>query len=282
MNLLATNSQVFQLAQEEKKENKFMEVARTAQICMESDIGLKREQNQDTYLIVDHSTKGVDVQYYGTMYAVADGMGGYLGGEIASKMACQGLIEYYAENNLTAQKNSYFYRDRLRHLKTIIFNTHKKMCKYSEKNSEYANMGTTLSVLVLIKNRALIAHVGDSRIYRLRRNTLEQMTQDHTMAQIFMELGHLSSEKRSKHPSSRFLTQAVGQEIEVINSRIEKIKKGDIFLLCSDGLNDMLTDIEIKYILLNTSKLKDKCGQLVKKALKMGGKDNVTVIVVQI
>lgn len=259
-----------------------MEAIRNEQVCVESDIGLKREQNDDAYLIVDRETRDVDVQHYGTMYAVSDGMGGYLGGDIASKMACQGLFEYYSENNLTAQKSSSFYRDKLRHLKTIIFNTHKKIREYGIQNSKYANMGTTLSVLVLIKNRALIAHVGDSRIYRLRRNTLEQMTQDHTMAQIFGELGHLSSEKYSKHPSHHVLTQAVGQEIEVINSRIEKIKKGDIFLLCSDGLSDMLADIEIKYILFNKSKLKDKCGQLVKTALKMGGKDNVTVIVVQI
>ncbi|MGB6011397.1 MAG: protein phosphatase 2C domain-containing protein [Desulfobacterales bacterium] len=259
-----------------------MEVTGNAQVCIESDIGLNREQNEDTYLIVDHNTKDVDIQYHGTMYAVADGMGGYAGGEIASKMACQGLLEYYAENELAAQDPSDFYKIRLRYLKTIIFNTHEKICEYGEQNSEYENMGTTLSVLVLIKNKALIVHVGDSRIYRLRQNSLEQMTQDHTMAQIFMELGHLSSETGSKHPSRHVLTQAVGQEIEVINSRIEKIKKDDIFLLCTDGLNDKLTDIEIKDILLSRSKLKDKCSRLVKKALKMGGKDNVTVIVVQV
>jgi protein phosphatase len=259
-----------------------MEATRNARVCVESDIGLKREQNEDTYLIVDHKIKDVDVQYYGTMYAVADGMGGHTGGEIASKMACQGLVEYYSENELAAQDTSDFFRARLRHLKTIISNTHEKICEYSEQNSEYANMGTTLSVLVLIKDRALIAHVGDSRIYRLRRDSLVQMTQDHTMAQIFMELGHLSPETSSTHPSRHVLTQAVGQEIEVINSRIKKIKKGDIFLLCSDGLNDKLTDIEIKNILLSGSKLKDKCSRLVKKALKMGGKDNVTVLVVQV
>jgi serine/threonine protein phosphatase PrpC len=259
-----------------------MEVSRNAQVCIESDIGLKREQNEDSYLIVDHNSKDVDIQNHGTMYAVADGMGGHTGGEIASKMACQGLLEYYAQNDLGVQDTSDFYRARLRHLKTIIFNTHEKICEYSEQNSEYTNMGTTLSVLVLIKNRALIAHVGDSRIYRLRRDSLEQMTQDHTMAQIFMELGHLSSETGSKHPSRHVLTQAVGQEVEVINSRIEKIKKGDVFLLCSDGLNDKLTDIEIKDILLSGSKFKDKCSRLLKKALKMGAKDNVTVIVVKV
>jgi serine/threonine protein phosphatase PrpC len=113
-----------------------MEVTRNAQVCMESDIGLKREQNEDTYLIVDLNTKDVDIQYYGTMYAVADGMGGHAGGEIASKMACQGLLEYYAENELTVQDTSDFYRARLRHLKTIIFNIHEKICKYSEQNTE--------------------------------------------------------------------------------------------------------------------------------------------------
>ncbi len=96
-----------------------MEATRNAQVCVESDIGLKREQNEDTYLIVDHKTKDVDVQCYGTMYAVADGMGGHTGGEIASKMACQGLVEYYSENKLAAQDVSDFYRVRLRHLETI-------------------------------------------------------------------------------------------------------------------------------------------------------------------
>ncbi|MGB6010498.1 MAG: protein phosphatase 2C domain-containing protein [Desulfobacterales bacterium] len=259
-----------------------MEVTGNVKVCMESAIGLKRAQNQDTFLVVDHCTKDANVQYHGAMYAVADGMGGHAGGEVASRMACQGLLEYYAENELAAQDTPDFYRDRLRHLKTIIFKTHEKICEYGEQNSEYANMGTTLSVLVLIKNRALIAHVGDSRIYRFRRYSLEQMTQDHTMAQIFMELGHLSSETGSKHASRHVLTQAVGQEIEVINSRIEKIKKGDIFLLCSDGLNDKLTDTEIKDVLLSGAELKDKCSRLVKKALKMGGKDDVTVLVVQV
>lgn len=259
-----------------------MEGAGNVKVCVESDLGLKREQNEDTYLIVDHNTQDVDIQYYGTMYAVADGMGGHAGGDIASKMACQGLLEYYAKDELTAQDTSDFYRSRLQCLKTIIFNIHDNIREFGKQNSEYTNMGTTLSVLVLIKNRALIVHVGDSRIYRLRRDSLEQMTQDHTMAQVLMELGHLTSETGSKHPSRHILTQAVGREIEVINTRIEKINKDDIFLLCSDGLNDKLTDVEIKGILLSGSKFKDKCSRLVKKALKMDAKDNVTVLVVQV
>jgi serine/threonine protein phosphatase PrpC len=265
-----------------KREFDIMDVAHKAKVCKHSDIGTKREKNEDTFLIVDRNTKDVDTQYCGAMYAIADGMGGHSGGEMASKMACQGLLEYYAQKGPAAKDLPDFFEVRLQLLKTIIFNAHDKIREYGEQNSEYKNMGTTLSVLVLIKNRALIAHVGDSRIYRLRRDSIKQMTQDHTMAQILMELGYLSSETSIKHPSRHILTQALGREIEVINSSIETIKKGDIYLLCSDGLNDKLTDAEIKDVLLKSSKLKDKCSRLVKKALKMGAKDNVTVLVIQV
>jgi serine/threonine protein phosphatase PrpC len=143
-------------------------------------------------------------------------------------------------------------------------------------------MGTTLSVMVLLKNKNLIAHVGDSRIYRLCNNVLEQLTEDHTFAQLFMQMGHLTAEEADKHPIRHIMTQALGKGIEDIFLKIEKIRRGDIYLLCTDGLNDMLPDVKIKNILSKRNPPNKKCDRLVARALEMGGKDNVTVIVIEV
>lgn len=259
-----------------------MDVDNIVQTCAASDIGLKRKENEDTYLIVADSTNKFDVQYHGRMYAIADGMGGHAGGKIASEMACKGLIDYYKVNKFADEKTKGFYKVRLFQLETTLHRIHDSIRRYGKENNTYAGLGTTLSVLVLIGNRTLIAHVGDSRIYRLRRDSLEQMTEDHTMAQVLIGLKYLSPQATRTHPSQHILTQAVGHDMEHIDSRVEDIKKGDIFLLCSDGLYDMVSDKEIKDILLNNSVRNEKCRQLVKRALENGGKDNITLILAQI
>lgn len=259
-----------------------MDDANIIHACAKSDIGLKREENEDSHLIVDHRTNDVDIKYYGRMYAVADGLGGHAGGKIASGLACQGLLDYYNGNKYVDKETKSFYRTRLLRLNTIIYGIHDRIRKYGEENSEYKELGTTLSVLVLIKNRALIAHVGDSRIYRLRKNSLEQITKDHTMAQILIDLNYLSPQTSQTHPSHHILTQAVGHEMEFIYNSVEKVRKGDTFLLCSDGLYNRVSDREIKDVLLSNSVPSKKCRQLVIKALETGGTDNITLIIVQI
>jgi serine/threonine protein phosphatase PrpC len=258
-----------------------MDITMNAQVCAETDIGLKREQNEDCYLIINRKTEDVDIQSDGMMFAVADGMGGHAGGEIASKMACQGMADYYSEKTDRPEGSDYF-KARLGQLSSGIYNVHNKIIEYGRINREYEDMGTTLSVLVLTKNRALIAHVGDSRIYRLRQGFLEQLTEDHSMAQLFIEMGYLTPEKVANHPIRHVLSQAVGQGVENIFLKSEKVERGDTFLLCSDGLYDMVPDKEIRDILLNKPALNDKSSRLVARSLKRGGKDNVTVMVIQV
>ncbi len=149
-------------------------------------------------------------------------------------------------------------------------------------NKEYEGMGTTLSVLVMLKDVALLAHVGDSRIYRLRDFTLEQLTEDHTMAQLSVEMGYMKPEEVSNSPLNHVLMQSVGGGIDEVQTRIEKVKSRNIFLLCSDGLHNMVSDDEIKDILIDDSDVNSVCDKLVKAALDSGGKDNVTVIVVRV
>jgi len=258
-----------------------MDITINAQVCANTDIGLKREQNEDSYLIINRKTKAVDIQNHGMMFAVADGMGGHAGGEIASEMACLGMADYYSEKTDRPEGSGYF-EARLGHLRSSVYNVHNKIIEYGRINREFEDMGTTLSVLVLTKNKALIAHVGDSRIYRLRQGFLEQLTEDHSMAQLFIKMGYLTPEKVANHPIRHVLSQAVGHGIDDIFSRIANVERGDTFLLCSDGLFGMVSDDEIRDILLHNPALKDQCRRLVARALEKGGRDNVTVMVIQV
>jgi serine/threonine protein phosphatase PrpC len=263
------------------KRGRKMDLVQKVEVCAKTDTGFKRKKNEDRYLILDDETEFFNIKHYGRLYALADGMGGHAGGEVASKMACKGMTDYYSKTTNDSNGNDYI-RARLQHLKSTFYAIHNKIIEYGQVTKEYEDMGTTLSVLVLLKNKALIAHVGDSRIYRLRGNFLEQLTEDHTFAQIFLQKGYITPKVASEHPIRHVMTQAVGQGIEDIFLKIEMVEKGDIFLLCSDGLHDMLSDVEIKNVLSKSYALKDKCNRLIAKALEMGGKDNVTVIVIQV
>jgi len=243
-----------------------------------TDIGLKRKNNEDRYLIIDNKDNGYDIDRLGKMFAVADGMGGHLGGETASRMACDALLAYYNEGsteNLSPE-------NLLIRLKNIIQTASKQIISFAFENREYTGMGTTLSVFISHQGNALIAHVGDSRIYRLRSDEFKQLTTDHTQVQELVDMGELTLEEAAYHPQRHILTHAVGREksFDTVYTCIEKLQEKDVFLLCSDGLHDMMSDYEIKENLLQGSSPQSACEKLVAEALKFGGKDNVTVVVV--
>jgi len=244
-----------------------------------TDIGLKRKNNEDRYLIIDNKDTGYDFYRLGKMFAVADGMGGHLAGETASRMACDALLAYYnegsAENHLSPENLSI-------RLENVIHTASKQISDFAYENREYAGMGTTLSVLILHKENALIAHVGDSRIYRVRGDEFKQLTTDHTQVQEMVDMGQLTLEEAAYHPLRHILTHAVGRETGsgTVYTCIEQLQEKDVFLLCSDGLHDMMSDVEIKKVFLKGPSPQAACEKLVAQALKHGGKDNVTVVVV--
>lgn len=257
-----------------------MKTIQDISVCVETDVGLQRPKNEDSYQLVYHNEAGYDVDSFGRMFAVADGMGGHAGGEVASRTACEGLLEYYA-GQLETGRNVDPVEAGLGRLEKVIWKIEEKISSLSEEMPEYGHMGTTLSVLVLLKGHALIAHVGDSRVYRFRNGALEQLTEDETMAQLSVEMGYLRPDEVAGHPLGHVLTQALGQEIEEVHTRMEKVEAGDIFLLCSDGLYDMVSDTRIHEILDESAVDHGGCARLVKAALDNGGKDNVTVILVE-
>ena len=252
----------------------------SVEVCVETDVGLKRAKNEDSYQLIYHTGAGYDIDSFGMMFVVADGMGGHAGGHVASRTACEVLLEYYAGQMETGM-NANPIEARLRRLEKIIWKIKEEISRLSKEMPEYANMGTTLSTLVLFRGYALIAHVGDSRIYRFRKGSLEQLTEDETLAQLSVEMGFLRPDELPGHPLGHVLSQALGEGLEEVNTRIEKMEEGDVFLLCSDGLYNMVSDKQICKILDESNVEQGACGRLMKVALRNGGKDNITVVLVE-
>ena len=232
-----------------------------------TDIGLVRNENQDSFgkYPLDSDDKN---QPKGLLFIVADGMGGHIGGKDASNLAIEIVSkEYYSfDSEIVANCLKYAF-------KTANFRINQS----SRDQIQSHRKGTTCSALVIEKNLAHIAHVGDSRIYRINKEKIEQLTNDHTQVEEMLRKGILSKEEAINHPAKSILVRALGIESEVEVDIIENIQisAGDNFVICSDGLAKVLPE-EIKRIVLSNS-TKSACSELVQLANERGGHDNVTV-----
>ena len=260
-----------------------MKIQKRIQWYAKTDIGLKRKTNEDNIKVIDSSTPKLDVEHLGLMFAVADGMGGHAAGEIASQMACDALITYYNENSEVNQRPDSD-KTLVKHLDNTIRYIDRIVSERSIRDKDCEHMGTTLSVLVLTGKTAIIGHVGDSRIYRLRGKKFDQMTVDQTFVQEMIDEGELKPSDVPTHPLRGILTNVIGTKelIEYVFTDVSEIQQGDIFLLCTDGLHDMLSNQAILETLSNYPDPNDAATQLVKSALINGGKDNIAVIVIRI
>jgi protein phosphatase len=237
-----------------------------------TDIGLKRSQNEDAYAVYQgaSNTKGA-------LFVLADGIGGHACGDIASQLACGGMSAFFDGfgGKLSAE-------ECVARLEKLVHSTDDSIRDQGEKDPACTDMGTTLSGLLVTEDFAVTAHVGDSRIYRLRRRKLEQLTTDHTFVQDMIAEKVLSEKDAAHHPLRHVLTRSVGtpERLESVETSILEILRGDRFLLCTDGLHDMLPFRQIRSLLLRHSDPQTATEQLLRKALNNGGRDNVTLIVV--
>jgi protein phosphatase len=242
-----------------------------------SDVGRARTHNEDCF--------GIDPEH--RMFVVADGMGGHNHGEVASRIAVKAIqefVEQTAENDTTWP---FVYDARLqRHsnrLKTAIRMAHDKVLRAIRHDGSLIGMGTTVVGFLLKGRVAAVAHVGDSRAYRLREGRLELLTQDHTWVNEQVVAGYLSAEQARAHPLKNVVTRALGGESEVVvDVREVEVVPGDVYILCSDGLTTMLSDDEIKRRLTESQSIEDVCRSLVRDANSKGGLDNITVVLVSI
>jgi serine/threonine protein phosphatase PrpC len=248
-----------------------------------SDIGLKRTVNEDSFILPDSALLTFDYDCRGVLFAVADGLGGHAGGEIASQMACDILADFYAEQVCHAGKLLPFeaFSDAL---ESAFFDIEIKIRDHARKDKTCEDMGTTLSALLVTETKAIVSHVGDSRIYRLRRKELIQLTPDHNFVQEMIAEGEIRPSDAAKHPLRNMLTQTVGTEeplYEIFTCLVD-VQPDDCFLLCTDGLHGIISDTVILDTLFTGSDPVKTADQLLALALANGGRDNITVIVVQV
>ena len=242
-----------------------------------SDVGVIRSHNEDCF----------DIEPEFQCFVVADGMGGHSHGEIASRIAVDAIREFVAK---TADEDATLPFDldpRLgRHsnrLRAAIRVAHDRVLKAIRQDASLHGMGTTVVGLLVDGDSAAIAHVGDSRAYRLREGKLELLTQDHTWVNEQVVAGFLSEEQARVHPLKNVVTRALGGDAAVdIDVREWRIRPGDLFLLCSDGLTTMLSDHDILERLRGSGQLEEACGRLVRDANTRGGYDNVSVVLVRV
>ena len=225
--------------------------------------------NQDSYYVSQPSeTVG--------LYIVADGMGGYNGGEIASKLAIISA-KNYIENNFVKTEHS---KEELQNLvKNAIEYANMVVYEKSKEDKSLEGMGTTIEVVLACENRIYIGHIGDSRVYRIRKNIIRKLTVDDSYVQKLVKDGTITKEEARSHPKKNMLTKALGctSFVEPIVT-VKGFLKDDIIVITSDGLTNMVNDEEIlKIINEDIEKASEK---LVEKANEAGGLDNITVVIV--
>ncbi len=214
---------------------------------------------------------------------MADGMGGHPAGDLASRLVCEALKESYFTPLSLKERLLYrlYPRALLKRLEQAVEKAQKKLLRYEETHPESEGFGTTLSALVIRGGNGFVAHVGDSRIYLLRAGSLTQLTTDDTLVQEMVEEGEMTEEEARTSRYRHILTQALGGGYEKVACFAIDVRPGDLFLLSTDGLHDLVPHRVIREILLSHP-LPMVCDLLVEAALARGGRDNVTVIVVQV
>ncbi len=246
-----------------------------------TDVGKKREKNEDSLLI------NYDPAQDCGLFMVADGMGGHLGGEFASRIAVKTVgdtIKQLLEDpEATLLKDIAFDRgDPGETVKYAIRLASQKIFEEAARNPGLRGMGTTSVVLLIQNGKGYIAHVGDSRAYLVQQNRIQQLTTDHSLVAEQLKAGFITPEEMKNHKYRNIITRSVGFQSDVdIDLLIRDLEKGDRFVLCSDGLTNMIEDADILKI-VSKNDPKTSCQKLVEMANKKGGDDNVTVIVTSI
>jgi protein phosphatase len=234
-----------------------------------SDVGRLRQNNEDSLLW--DGELGLAI--------LADGMGGYNEGEVASRMAVEHVLGGMRRWQTTTSP-PYALRALKHAMEACADDANRAIFDAAHANPDYAGMGTTLVYLSLAaEGRVIVAHAGDSRAYRHRDGILTQLTRDHSLLQEQVDAGLLTPEQVHAFGYRNFITRALGvEDTVVLDIHDFEVRPGDIYLLCSDGLTDMVDDADIQSVLGDTDSLEAKAGTLVEWANRHGGRDNVTVL----
>lgn len=243
-----------------------------------TDVGLRRAHNEDSYLIVE------DQQ----LFVIADGMGGHNAGEVASHLAVETVAGFFDETQGDDDVTWPFRPDRgtsyhANRLTTAVKLANLRIHETAQRSSDQRGMGTTFVGMYVYRGDAIIAHVGDSRVYRLRANTLAPLTDDHSLLNDYLRTRDLTPEEIENFPRKNVILRALGMKDSVqVEVNEHKIESGDIYMICSDGLNGMATDPELEKIMTkHQNNLQDCADALIAAANDAGGDDNITVVLIR-
>lgn len=257
-----------------------------------SDVGLERKHNEDAFLIGSIIENKEDVytevylessfiKKYGFLIAVADGIGGHAAGDVASELALNHLSRFFLSSQNALLQNE----EVIKTLKDSIIAAHNVILDMGKTNIDYSGMGTTLVGTYFTSNKLYVYNVGDSRLYRFRNGALRQLTKDHSLVQILIDTRQIIHEESYTHPQKNVITNSLGGgDNKCKPDIVDNLTyfTGDIFLLCSDGLSDMVAEDIIEGILNSEKSIQEKVICLINTANDNGGKDNITVVLFMI
>ena len=232
-----------------------------------TDIGRKREVNQDYVFVSDQPVGNIP-----NLLIVADGMGGHNAGDYASKFVVEVLKKELAKSREDGPRAM---------MKKAIASANNQLIAESKTDARLEGMGTTLVAATVIEHTLYFANVGDSRLYLLN-DEIRQLSKDHSLVQEMVRLGGLNAEEAKHHPDKNIITRAIGVKEDIEIDFFEyRLKKGDIILMCTDGLSNMVEDEEIFQIVRSSRDVVEAVEQLIERANSNGGKDNIGVIVAE-
>jgi len=244
------------------------------EVAILTDVGRVRENNEDSYLYWE--AEG-DEEFHrkGRLAVIADGMGGYEGGQEASRLAVQTVRAVY---------DKVFRDDPQAALMEAFAAAHQRIRGYAEEHPEFQGMGTTCTALAVLERQLYFAHVGDSRLYLVRNGKISRLTRDHSYVGRLVESGIVRSEDAETHPQRHILTAALGSGMEIaadISPQAITLEEQDRLVLCTDGLWSLVNEQEVAAV-IHKKNPADACRELVKMALQRGGPDNITVLVLRV
>jgi len=232
-----------------------------------TDVGLRRSNNEDAFLVIPEMG----------LFAIADGMGGAAAGEVASSYFVETARLVFNGRDPASDEDDYGL------VRNVFRQTNERIFEHTAQHPDDEGMGCTGDLVVFHGDRYIIGHVGDSRVYLFRHGSLRQLTKDHSWVQFQLDQGMLTPEQARNHPRRNLILRALGTDPTVSFDMLEgRGVDGDIFLLCSDGLTEMVDDAGIQDMLGSAETTQQKVKNLIKAALAAGGRDNVTVILCEV
>lgn len=233
-----------------------------------TDIGRRREINQD-YMFTSETAVG----NLPNLFLVADGMGGHKAGDYASRFTVEKIIEFISRSGE---------KEPVALMKEAVTDANTMLLHEANTDSLKSGMGTTIVAATIDGGKLYTANVGDSRLYVINHEEITQITRDHSLVEEMVRLGEMNKEEAKEHPDKNIITRAIGVLPEVAVDFFEtNLKSGDTVLMCSDGLTNMIEDEEIKRIVLGQRDIVEKAEKLVETANLNGGRDNITVVLVE-